>query len=131
MNIQQIAALTADQIAELTGPQLVEAFNIVAPFANANAVAKFKDRATGIRRLESVMDVARKVAAASKKSEERKVRTARADSTAARIREMILAGKTNREILTELDLPSHKNHYPTWYRCQMRRAGIEVPTPRA
>lgn len=42
-------------------------------------------------------------------------------------RELILAGKTNQEVWAELkqqfDLDDSKKHYPTWYRCEMKRKG--------
>jgi hypothetical protein len=45
----------------------------------------------------------------------------------ATARELILAGKTNQEVWAELkqqfDLDDSKKHYPTWYRCEMKRKG--------
>lgn len=43
-------------------------------------------------------------------------------------RELILAGKTNKEIWDALkqafDLDDSKRHYPAWYRSEMRRKGL-------
>ncbi len=45
----------------------------------------------------------------------------------ATARALILAGKTNQEVWAELkqqfDLDDSKKHYPTWYRCEMKRKG--------
>lgn len=45
----------------------------------------------------------------------------------ATARALILAGKTNQEVWVELkqqfDLDDSKKHYPTWYRCEMKRKG--------
>ena len=45
----------------------------------------------------------------------------------ATARELILAGKTNQEVWAELkaqfNLDDSKKHYPTWYRCEMKRKG--------
>jgi hypothetical protein len=42
-------------------------------------------------------------------------------------RDLILAGKTNEEVWVALKeqfkLSDDKRHYPTWYRCQLKRAG--------
>lgn len=46
----------------------------------------------------------------------------------ATARSLILAGKTNQEVWAELkqqfDLDDSKKHYPTWYRCEMKRKGL-------
>lgn len=43
-------------------------------------------------------------------------------------RELILAGKTNQEVWEALkqqfNLDDSKKHYPTWYRCEMKRTGL-------
>jgi hypothetical protein len=43
-------------------------------------------------------------------------------------RALILAGKTNQEVWAELkqqfNLDDSKKHYPTWYRCEMKRRGL-------
>ena len=45
-------------------------------------------------------------------------------------RELILAGKSNQEIWAILketfDLDDSKKHYPSWYRCEMKRKGVVV-----
>lgn len=46
----------------------------------------------------------------------------------ATARELILSGKTNQEVWEALkqqfDLDDSKKHYPTWYRCEMKRTGL-------
>lgn len=43
-------------------------------------------------------------------------------------RELILAGKTNQEVWAILketfSLDDSKKHYPSWYRCEMKRKGL-------
>lgn len=43
-------------------------------------------------------------------------------------RNLILEGKTNQEVWavlkSEFGLDDSKKHYPTWYRCEMKRRGI-------
>lgn len=43
-------------------------------------------------------------------------------------RELILDGKTNQEVWavlkSEFNLDDSKKHYPTWYRCELKRRGI-------
>jgi hypothetical protein len=62
---------------------------------------------------------------ATKKAAEPKVKKAGISATA---RELILAGKTNQEVWEVLkqqfDLDDSKKHYPTWYRCEMKRTGL-------
>lgn len=53
---------------------------------------------------------------------------AKRGSVSTTIRELILAGKSNQEIWATLketfDLDDSKKHYPSWYRCEMRRKGM-------
>ena len=46
----------------------------------------------------------------------------------ATARALILAGKTNQEVWAVLkdsfNLDDSKKHYPTWYRCEMKRKGL-------
>ena len=46
----------------------------------------------------------------------------------ATARELILSGKTNQEVWEALkqqfNLGDSKKHYPTWYRCEMKRTGL-------
>ena len=46
----------------------------------------------------------------------------------ATARELILSGKTNQEVWEALkqqfNLNDSKRHYPTWYRCEMKRTGL-------
>ncbi len=48
--------------------------------------------------------------------------------TSATARELILSGKTNQEVWEVLkqqfNLDDSKKHYPTWYRCEMKRTGL-------
>lgn len=43
-------------------------------------------------------------------------------------RDLILAGRTNQEVWAVLkdsfNLDDSKKHYPTWYRCEMKRKGL-------
>ena len=43
-------------------------------------------------------------------------------------RDLILAGKTNQEVWAVLkeafNLDDSKKHYPTWYRCELKRKGM-------
>lgn len=43
-------------------------------------------------------------------------------------RDLILGGKTNQEVWDVLkqqfNLDDSKKHYPTWYRCEMKRKGL-------
>jgi hypothetical protein len=49
-------------------------------------------------------------------------------SISATARSLILDGKTNQEvweiIKSEFNLDDSKKHYPTWYRCEMKRTGM-------
>lgn len=42
-------------------------------------------------------------------------------------RDLILAGKTNQEVWASIkeafNLDDNKKHYPSWYRCELKRAG--------
>lgn len=64
-------------------------------------------------------------AKAAKKTAEPKAKKAGISATA---RELILAGKTNQEVWEALkqqfNLDDSKKHYPTWYRCEMKRTGL-------
>lgn len=52
---------------------------------------------------------------------------AKAKGVSAVARELILAGKTNQEVWAAIkdafNLDDSKKHYPTWYRCEMKRKG--------
>lgn len=52
---------------------------------------------------------------------------AKAKGVSAVARELILAGKTNQEVWAIIkdafNLDDSKKHYPTWYRCEMKRKG--------
>jgi len=61
----------------------------------------------------------------TKKTAEPKAKKAGISATA---RELILSGKTNQEVWEVLkqqfNLDDSKKHYPTWYRCEMKRTGL-------
>lgn len=53
---------------------------------------------------------------------------AKAKGVSAVARELILAGRTNQEVWAVIkeafNLDDSKKHYPTWYRCEMKRKGL-------
>lgn len=55
------------------------------------------------------------------------VKQPKAEGISATARAMILDGKTNQEVWEALQakfsLDQTKRHYPTWYRCEMKRTG--------
>ena len=61
----------------------------------------------------------------TKKTAEPKAKKTGISATA---RELILSGKTNQEVWEVLkqqfNLDDSKKHYPTWYRCEMKRTGL-------
>lgn len=64
-----------------------------------------------------------------KQASEKPVKAAapKREGISATARAMILDGKTNQEVWEALqakfDLDHSKRHYPTWYRCEMKRTG--------
>jgi hypothetical protein len=52
----------------------------------------------------------------------------KSDGISATARALILDGKTNQEVWDVLqakfNLDHSKRHYPTWYRCEMKRTGL-------
>jgi len=79
--------------------------------------------------LESLKNPAPKAEAkpaktSTKKTAEPKVKKVGISATA---RELILNGKTNQEVWAilkeQFNLSDSKKHYPTWYRCEMKRNG--------
>ena len=52
---------------------------------------------------------------------------AKAKGVSAVARELILAGRTNQEVWAVIkeafNLDDSKKHYPSWYRCELKRAG--------
>lgn len=51
-----------------------------------------------------------------------------------KIRQLVLQGRSNYEIVLALDLPAEHKHYPAWYRGELRRKGLlpaELDTRRA
>jgi hypothetical protein len=59
---------------------------------------------------------------------ESKADTPKRDGISATARALILDGKTNQEVWDVLqakfNLDHSKRHYPTWYRCEMKRTGL-------
>jgi hypothetical protein len=57
-----------------------------------------------------------------------KADTPKRDGISATARALILDGKTNQEVWDVLqakfNLDHSKRHYPTWYRCEMKRTGL-------
>jgi hypothetical protein len=57
-----------------------------------------------------------------------KIEKPRRAGISATARALILAGKTNQEVWAVLkdsfNLDESKKHYPTWYRCEMKRKGL-------
>jgi uncharacterized cupredoxin-like copper-binding protein len=53
------------------------------------------------------------------------------ESCSSVAKSLILAGKTNQEvwdvISKQFKLDASKKHYPTWYRCQLKRLAKKVP----
>lgn len=56
------------------------------------------------------------------------VKATKKTGISATARELILSGKTNQEVWEVLkqqfNLGDSKKHYPTWYRCEMKRTGL-------
>ncbi len=56
------------------------------------------------------------------------VKATKKTGISATARELILSGKTNQEVWEALkqqfNLDDSKKHYPTWYRCEMKRTGL-------
>ena len=78
--------------------------------------------------LKNPKPVETKVAKAGRRAEDPAVEAkSKRTGISATARALILAGKTNQEVWAELkqqfDLDDSKKHYPTWYRCEMKRKG--------
>lgn len=75
--------------------------------------------------LESLKNPKPAATKATKKTAEPKAKKTGISATA---RELILSGKTNQEVWEVLkqqfNLDDSKKHYPTWYRCEMKRTGL-------
>jgi hypothetical protein len=75
---------------------------------------------------------ATKVKPSTKKAGKKVVKSTVAKSSesgiSATARALILDGKTNQEVWevlrTQFGLDQSKRHYPTWYRCEMKRKGL-------
>lgn len=52
-------------------------------------------------------------------------------SVASEARRLILAGRTNEQVVKALRLPKSKAHYPAWYRAQIVRAEREARGAKA
>jgi hypothetical protein len=66
-----------------------------------------------------------KAAKAGRRAADPVVKTATISTVA---RDMILDGKTDQEVwaalVEQFNLDDSKKHYPTWYRCEMKRKGL-------
>lgn len=75
--------------------------------------------------LESLKNPKSAAAKPAKKTAEPKVKKTGISATA---RALILDGKSNQEVWEALkqqfNLDDSKKHYPTWYRCEMKRTGL-------
>lgn len=99
-------------LASLKNPVMAEVGN---PAPEADQVpAAPKAKRTGRRKTDPVIQ-----------AEEPKAKRGGVSTVA---RELILAGKTNQEVWAVLKetfgLDDSKKHYPSWYRCEMKRKGL-------
>lgn len=71
--------------------------------------------------------VLKEAAKAGRRAVDPEVKTKRA-GVSSMARDLILAGKTNQEVWDVLkeafNLDDSKKHYPTWYRCELKRKGL-------
>jgi hypothetical protein len=105
-----------------TGTQLVAiAAQVAAKLGAEFTTTKFKDKATAVRRVSALIEQLPADKANGK---------ARTNTVSAVARELILAGKSNADVWavlsTQFKLDDSKKHYPTWYRCELRRNGHAV-----
>lgn len=81
--------------------------------------------AAHLESLKNPKPVEAKPVKTTKKTAEPKAKKTGISATA---RELILSGKTNQEVWEVLkqqfNLDDSKKHYPTWYRCEMKRTGL-------
>lgn len=105
----------------MTIGQLTSIYNAHASSVGVTTVKKFSTKADAVKR---VLKLVEQLNAMKPKQTEksRKIRTERTDTMTYRIETLIRAGRTNREIQDELDLPANKAHYPSWYRARMKRS---------
>lgn len=106
-----------------TVTQLVAiAAQVAAKLGVTFTTTKFKDKATAIKRVSAL--IAQLPAETTKKSGKRE------GTVSAVARQLILDGKTNKEVWAiiqpQFKLDDSKKHYPAWYRAELRRNGYEV-----
>jgi len=109
---------------------------VVEPKAKAPAAAKPKApvKAKPKKKPKARKPAAKKVAAVKRKVDQAKRNEAtpglieklkqEPKTLSDKIRQLVLKGKTNYEIVLALDLPAEHKHYPAWYRGELRRKGL-------
>lgn len=115
---------TFAQIELMTIAQMTAFWNAHCAKVQRTLIKKFTDKAQGIKRCEELAQFLRSRPAKSQKV------TAQRITVSAVARELILAGKDNKEVWTALveqfRLDETKKHYPAWYRAELRRKGEKV-----
>lgn len=137
--IATAAKLVQDDIEDLTLAELVAAFNTLAEKVKVNAVKKFADRPTAIKRVTQIiqqvglvlLDEQLKAALKPTKIPKHVGIVARKPSVSGRCCELIRAGKTNLEIWEVIKAEfgfadQKKRAYPAWNRSDMRRRGEDM-----
>jgi hypothetical protein len=71
------------------------------------------------------------MAKATKESETKATPKPERKTVASEARRLILAGKTNEEVVKALKLPESKRHYVAWYRAQLIRREREANGAKA
>lgn len=65
---------------------------------------------------------------AGRRTTDPEVQTTKKQGVSQVARDLIRAGKSNQEVWTaikaQFNLDDSKKHYPTWYRCEMKRKGL-------
>lgn len=68
-----------------------------------------------------------KPAKAGRRAADPEVTKPKRQGVSSMARDLILAGKTNQEVWAAIkeafNLDDNKKHYPSWYRCELKRAG--------
>ena len=132
--------LTEDQINDLTGPELVAAFNAMSEMAKVKPIKKFSDRATADKRVRQlrkqvgVMFLERDLAdadtppsAKAKRATSKPARpvVTRPETVSGRCQDLINQGLTNDAVWAvvqpEFKLGLEKRGYPAWNRSMMAR----------
>lgn len=125
------------KVEEMSVAELAVAYNTIAKtLKDVDAVRKFADRKTGLKRLAELQ--ARAAAKPVKATKGKTASTGKTKPAATSIRAtahaLVLAGKTNDEIfvaLQKLGLPEAKRSYVSWYRSEAYRLGLAVKPKQA